>query len=371
MIIKWIAMMVSKLKKFLVNIVRLGLNFLNIISAYRLKNYNTSIESVQKFNDHNASNKYAIFIYYEPDGGVSKSALNILASLKLASVNSIVVCNHNLSEKQINCLGKYAHKVIIRRNQGADFGGYKDAVDYLNREGVMVERLGFLNDSVYYFSRGIDEFVENLFNFNGVSAAFENWQKPHKYHLQSFAICVNETVFNSPSFSNFWKNYRPVNSRIHAIENGEKLLTESIVKSSPKINIIYNIQHLIDRFDEFDLDVFDLKSAFPTALTHFISNDLEIEKNHRNGKTKTDVINAISAYSPIHTGARFFIHLGCPLLKKDMVYRMGFSAWKVENICSGAFDDAEVNEFMSIIRKKGNAYSLSFFKRILFSAGVI
>lgn len=363
--------MLHRVKKFTIAIVRIPHTLLNVLRSIQLMSYDTSIQKIINANNRDSSNKYAIFVYYEPNGGVSKSAINILNALQLASVNSIVVCNHELSEEQVSHLKKYAHKIIVRKNQGADFGGYKDAVDYLIREGVKVERLGFLNDSVYYFSKGVDKFVEDLFDREGVSTAFENWQVPHKYHLQSFAICVNSKIFKSSSFSNFWKNYRPVSSRVYAIEKGEKALTESILKSSPEINVIYSIQKVIDNFENFEISRFDLNASFPTALKGIVNHSFMHDTKDNKEISKMNIINAISAYSPIHTGARFFIHLGCPFLKKDMVYRMGFSAWEVENICLNAFDDSEVNEFMSIIRKKGNAYSLPIFKRALFAIGII
>jgi hypothetical protein len=376
------------MKKILAKIFLMFLKYavvlVNQYHAYRLKDYSTAITDVRDCMPASGQNRYAIFVYYEPDGRFSKSAQNILSELRKQSVDVLLMCNHQLSREQDEAISQLVHKVVTRENQGFDFGAYKDGVRYLKESKIQIEKLLFLNDSIYYFSTGLDVFVEGLLQSEDAIAAFENWEVPHSYHLQSFALSVNGQVFSSEKFTSFWRDYRPVSNRLHAIERGEKQLSKAILSTAGSVQVLYEIKDILDDFDSIRPDGVDRFLSLPlinrkTAVSKSESaqkgNFSAMILNTDEGEdfTKFIVANSIGIgpFSPIHSGAYYFAKLKCPVAKKDLVYRAAFDFWEVSEIFRDVFSNDEVDEFLSILRKKGTLYSLSFPKRMLANIGAL
>lgn len=356
----------------------------NGYDAYRLKGYTTAVTDVRDCMPASGQNCYAIFVYYEPDGRFSKSARNILSALQKQSVDTLLMCNHPLSSEQDEAISQLTHKVITRENQGFDFGGYKDGVHYLKENDIPVDKLLVLNDSVYYFSTGLDAFVEGLLQSQDAIAAFENWEVPHAYHLQSFALSVSGKIFLSFQFTSFWSNYRPVSNRLHAIENGEKQLSKAILSAAGSVQVLYSTENVIEDFETI------LPKGFERffSLPHINRGKILFRAlNEQKGKPNATVVNteddedlekylvaksiSVAPFSPIHSGAYYFAKLKCPIVKKDLVYRAVFDFWEVAAIFNGVFSHDEVQELLSMLRKKGTLYSLSKRQRMMAHVGAL
>ncbi len=357
----------------------------NQYDAHRLKGYTTAVMDIRDCMPASGQNRYAIFVYYEPDGRFSKSVGNILNALQKQSVDTLLMCNHPLSSEQDEAISQLTHKVITRENQGFDFGAYKDGVHYLKENAIPVDKLLVLNDSVYYFSTGLDSFVGGLLQSEDAIAAFENWEVPHAYHLQSFALSVSGKVFSSYKFTSFWNNYRPVSNRLHAIENGEKQLSKAILSTAGSLRVLYSIEDILEGFEAISPKGFERYFSLPHISRGKIQiktlreqrgeenkKDLKSEKDNRD-LTKYLVAKSISVdpISPIHSGAYYFAKAGCPIVKKDLVYRAVFDFWEAAAIFNGVFSHDEVQELLFMLRKKGTLYSLSKRQRMMASVGAL
>ena len=78
-------------------------------------------------------------------------------------------------------------------------------------------------------------------------APFENWGDSAGNHFQSFAVTVSNKVFFSSSFQMLWSQYLPGSSRLHAIEEGEKKLSNAIMKSADDSKVLYTCAKLATR----------------------------------------------------------------------------------------------------------------------------
>lgn len=341
-----------------------------------LRNYNSDIRETFEGKSRSESGSYCIFVYYETNGRVSTSVRNILSALKRRNVNTIVVTNVALSEEQKVFLLECSHTIILRGNQGFDFGAYKDCINHLQKDAPDLTRIILLNDSVYYFSSGIDDFVNGLLGQEDSIAAFENWDPIHAYHLQSFALSVSSEVFKHPAFVSFWKKYSPINNRLHAIESGEKKLSGACLKASTSTKIVFATEDAVKASEKgaSELEPFEF----------FISSPIDIRKDKSfvfsrdalNGRQKatTEELNSLRFLanvdgiyrgSPIHSGMMFFVwYAGCPMVKKDIVYREQFRFWEVEYILRKRFDSHEVDEFLTMVRKKGTLKNLDFLQQV-------
>lgn len=336
-----------------------------------LKDYAHDINEVTRFRDAD-SGPFCLFVHYEPDGRVSASVARVLEALQARGVNTILLSNLKVAEAQRDFFSATCHSLVERGNRGYDFGAYKDGVFHMKDKGYAPSRLLFLNDSVFYSSKGLDHFLDALLGEEDAVGAFENWGEG--YHLQSFALSVSSLVFESSAFAGFWRDYLPIGNRIHAIENGEKRLSDAILSASRSSRVIYTAKRLFQALAEDG----NAGSVQPVHLPimwrkEFIADSAEIadddpQANEKRARLITDLVNVTS---PIHSGAYLFPrYLECPLFKKDLVYRERFKFWELESWMHDLLSDAECAEFLTMIRRRGDAKRLNPMERRRYNIGV-
>lgn len=321
----------------------------------RLAGYTSGVKQVEQVSPLPSSN-YCIFVYYEPDGAVSGSVRRVLHELRRQNVNVLLCVNFELSDVQNKAFSGLVHSILHRNNQGFDFGSYKDGVNFLRESGFEVDRLIFLNDSVYYISSGLREMISGLLREDDVVGLFENWGEG--YHIQSFGVSVSGYVYKSRSFVDFWNEYSPINNRIFAIEFGEKRFCRAILSVARSSEVLYTASKLRSHFvrDE-GASVFDNLRKFAHPWRGAIAN---LDKGASREFVADKVVEFINATSPVHAGAYFFPrHLKCPLFKKDLVYRGRFSFWEIENWIGEVAEGPEASELLTVLRKKGDSTGLS------------
>ena len=93
--------------------------------------------------------KVAVFLIYQPKG-LRPSCLLTCRHLVEKGYSPLVMSNTPLGEADLRALQGVAWKVVIRPNYGYDFGGYRDAILWLQDQDIVPDRLMILNDSVWF-----------------------------------------------------------------------------------------------------------------------------------------------------------------------------------------------------------------------------
>lgn len=319
------------------------------------------IETVSK----KSGGSFAIFVFYEPGKAVSGSVQRIIKALSKADVNTILMSNHPLSEEQASFFRDHCHTLIRRGNQGFDFGCYKDGIKYIREQNLDPDRLMILNDSVFYSSPGLNGFVNALNGEEDVIAAYENWGED--YHLQSFSISVSGDVFKSDPFQKFWMSYIPSNNRVLAIELGEKQLSYAILDAAKTTKIIYSVDQLYRILNE--IGGFE-ESTLNATVAHPWRSSLAASTISPQQRT-VEVCGLVAATSTIHSGAYFFPkYMGSPIFKKDLVYRGRYQLWEVAAWLQEIVSEDEREEFVNLLRQKGDSTRLSSWNRYKFRHGL-
>lgn len=334
---------------------------------YRLRNYTDAIVSVTDGERRNGAGRYAIFIVFPSGQTIDSSTMRAMESLARAEVDVLVVSNIALSEQAMAQLRPVAWRIMHRRNVGFDFGGYKDGVAYLTRECPDLRRLVIVNDSVFYSSVGLDEHFAAMLGEQDVIGAFENWGEGH--HVQSFALGISDHVFHSASFQGFWKAYVPVNNRIHAIESGEKALSTAALRAARHSRVVYGIADLLPllRDDASDEQYEDF--IIPVQWRAIL---LSLGKGRFHARDRYRVlIDIVNVTSPIHSGAYLFPkYMKCPIYKKDLVYRQRFQFWELALLFKDLMPEQEYDDFMLLLRQKGDHKRLTGKQFRLYEIGV-
>ncbi|MBB2204101.1 rhamnan synthesis F family protein [Gluconacetobacter takamatsuzukensis] len=330
----------------------------------RLKSYTTNIKDIVDAAPLE-SDVYCIFVYYEQREDVSASVKRVILELRENNINTILVCNHEMTPEQKDFFQNNCATIVFRGNQGFDFGAYKDAIQSLRKP---VSRLIIMNDSVFFSPAGLKQMIRRLLGPEDVIAAYENWSGSEHHHLQSFCLSVSGHVFNSRSFRQFWKDYIPINNRIYAIEYGEKKLSQAMLNAARDTHVIYSVSALYKELLNTHLPIREKPFQLPRPWRDLI---FEIDEKEPYESVATKAVELINVTSPIHAGAYYFpAALGSPLFKKDLVYRHRFDFWEVETWISDLMSTDDADEYLTILRKRGDENKLSRLDRIKYDLGI-
>ncbi|MCB4918490.1 rhamnan synthesis F family protein [Brucella intermedia] len=350
--------------------VKLAYHDTKVASAYLRSNSlrKLSILCAHTGAQNHESGAYAIFLIWQPQQ-FPWYIENALDALNAAAINPIIVVNHDLGEERLAYLKARSHLVIIRDNTGLDIGGYRDATLYLTRTiKNNLSRVIYMNDSVYYFRENLENVFERLSSSSAdICGTFENWE--HNYHIQSFCFSVSGHLFLSGAFQQFWQNYIPVNSRLWAIQQGEIGLSKIMVPLSERIEIIYRPNDLIAPLSAIGNDhLGDLNNLLPRKIRFTASDLKKIPMQH----IPQAFANKVSLRSQVHTGAFLYRKfLGCPIMKRDLVYRLQFSIDEIEKRLQESGDEGHLRDIVAEMERKGTPEHLSLVKQVRVAVGIL
>lgn len=139
---------------------------------------------------------------------------------------------------------------IERPNFGRDFGSYKTGFLHLFARGWddTCPRLLMVNDSVYYASRGLDQFLADLMTSDvEVLGATENYEI--EYHLGSFTVAMAQSVLKAERFRRYWRRYRLTDVRPIVIKRGEMKLSKTLkrcVSTATQFRALYSSDRFLN-----------------------------------------------------------------------------------------------------------------------------
>jgi len=371
-----------------------------------VKNFISTVFSEEVLSDkiieNSIGDKFCVLLLYQKYD-IQSNILNLLRVLKEKNINVLIVSNLKINKDNARLLEPYSYRIIERKNYGRDFGGYRCGILKVLNDNKP-KRLIILNDSIFYQTRGLDNFVAEMSENidKEFIAATENFEFDH--HGGSFALSFGKNLINDKRFVSYWRNYRNSEFRPKVIKKGELGLSSLIInKIGIKPYIIYNIKSLqismkSATFNEINTSVKSMPSSFYTnpnrelyvenllnnKISKFIfiensfnsqnedSNDSfiknEIMKNEGLDNksildlisldTKNAMIEKITGFgfkgSQIHLlGYVFSQYLRCPIVKNDLVVRLVYRP--EELLCfKNMMTDSEYEEFMFIQVSRGN-----------------
>lgn len=313
-----------------------------------------------------ANGRWAIFLIWQPQRTpwYVQNALDVLAQNQ---VNVLLVVNHGLSADRRRELKSQSAKIMIRDNAGLDIGGYQDATLYLTRR-IEAKRILYLNDSIYFFKDGLAPLIQSLISSKAdVCSAFENWEI--HYHFQSFCFSIASRILHHPDFVKFWENYLPVNSRRWAINKGEVAISRILLPIASSVEVLYTpsiVRNLLGKLPKSDLINIDRYLPRPIRIGPDSARRLPAPS------LAAEISDRIAVGSQVHTGGFIFRHLmACPILKRDLVYRLQFTIDDVHHLLQVSNDEGHTHEILDDIRRKGVGTQLRSWKRLQFDAGII
>lgn len=334
---------------------------------------------------------FCIFHLY-PRHHLPKSVIRALTVLERLGANLIIISNGAIPEGDMPFVESVAHTIIIRRNIGRDFGGYRTGVLHV-LEKYQPSRLLVVNDSVYFLEHGLEPFFRALCAPHEYVGAAENHE--FGYHVGSYALGFGPKVFNSPHFKAFWQNYELSELRPKVIRTGEIGLNRVVIgKIGATPHVVYSPRRLGDALaklptTELIATASRMPAAFPErdALRKLqVATSQWFDPSAPQSRTgaamrsidgaaalaetsQTAMLKLVSASyrqqlerslmdfvfrgSQIHWGALPFVrHLDCPIIKADLVLRGIYGVGELSGFAD-SMSVEEYEEFFAMCTRRG------------------
>ncbi len=332
------------------------------------------IRSVRDGRNEKPGGKFFVLVLYCTDK-LPAFTRTIIDAVARSQFNLVVVSNAHLTDDLAEELRGKSRLLIERNNVGRDFGGYKDGIAIVLRR-FDVERLVIANDSLFYLNEGLDELLAKLdgpHDLIGVSEVYD-----HHYHVASFLMSFRRRVVESAAFRDFWRRYKPLDSRRWAIFRGEGDLSAQLLRGGFRPHILYRAVHLRPHLANEDavlpllpLQVRDWLAgrgeARSTTLLHKIGVALKWLRGTPQRKLAGAdlVIDEIMGRNQMHAGGLMFRKfMGLPLIKRDVYYR---GVYSLDDLAVAVADQPPAlrEEIMADLRRRGNSEPLGPFGRLL------
>jgi Rhamnan synthesis protein F len=233
------------------------------------------------------SRKVAIFLIYQPEG-IAASTLSTCRYLIQNDYSPLVVINGNVRSQDVENLKYLSWKIIRRENFGYDFGGYQDAIWFLENSMQSVEALVILNDSIWLpivtDSTILKDMESKSSAFTGAlqlegSRKDQAASKAKAPFFGSFFLHLKPTAYRHHCFVDFWHDYQATSNKYVTIRRGERRFSRSLMDAGISHAYLFNR----DLFDSWIAQLSNLELA--TVLTDLVTLDNDLD-NAKQALTK-------------------------------------------------------------------------------------
>lgn len=271
--------------------------------------------------------KVAIYLIYQPRG-ILDSTIETCAHLVTKGYAVLLVSNAPVTEIDKQRLLPYVWRIAERSNYGYDFGGYRDGIRILTDAKIDLDSLIMLNDSIWWPLFDNDYIIDDLessgCDFGGIILNHAKQGNRIVPVIESFFFLMNQKVFNSPQFLNFWKNYKLINSKHHAVHRGERKFTGEISTGGFSIFGIVSKNRILEKIDEWDAEKIaktlkyaiygDLRNQDNPKLEHLNNLDINLSAEDALNELKK-IIDHRNFHTPISTS--LIENFGATIMKKS------------------------------------------------------
>ncbi len=260
------------------------------------------------------SPKIVLFMHFDKYGRVRQQILNYVREFHATGRSVVFVTNSGfLTAPAIAALEKLCVGVIIRNNQGYDFGAWCDAVEHLQLPRADTQEVIFANDSVFGPLAPIAPVLARIdYEKADIWGLTESWQ--YRYHLQSFFFAFGPAALRAPVFKTFWDSIRPVPAKVYVVRNYEIGITQTMIKAGLRCAALWPYQDLIKRVDDASFETLILDSETDVGKA-----DPILRNRRLHALRLRDAVARRIALNPTADLWRQLLQSGFPFLKRELL----------------------------------------------------
>lgn len=183
------------------------------------------------------------FAHYDQDGIIDDYVVHYIRELKKVCNDIIFASVSNISTEEQKKLDGLVKTFINRKNEGYDFGSWRDGIKSIGFENLsQYTEIVLANDSCYGPVYDIEKMFAKMDQTNDLDA----WSITISYqatkHMQSYFLVLRKNVFQQQFFIDFFKNIGHRNHKIDYITEFEVGLSKLIIKNQCKIEAYCKIR---------------------------------------------------------------------------------------------------------------------------------
>ena len=180
--------------------------------------------------------RYAICVYYDPDGELRPFMEYFLLSLKEFCFGILLVINGKITVKSKIKLSNLGVDILERENKGYDFQAYKEGYFHLKNSHLLtMDELIFCNSSCYGPITSLGKVFKIMDEKNVDFWGLTQWHSlPWPDHIQSYFLVFRKSIYRSLDFEKYWECLPDLHNRKEAIEKCEVLLTSYFAQKGYK-----------------------------------------------------------------------------------------------------------------------------------------
>mgnify|MGYP006280404511 CR=1 FL=1 len=192
-------------------------------------------------------------------------------------------------DKTLELLRRYCSKIIIRENEGYDFGSWKTGLDFLGQRLALCKEVILTNDSFFGPFHSFGSLFKSLEKSNADMVALTD-NLLFKPHLQSAFISYRSAALHHDVFISFWENLVTWPTKREIVRNCEVELSWSLKNAGLSSQSLYsynangNILH------------FEWKSLVTKRLFPFVK--VSLLRDNPTGQSIEDWDKVLLKYNP-------------------------------------------------------------------------
>lgn len=188
--------------------------------------------------------KIVLFLHFDSGGRVREAIHDYVGQLAASGRSVVFITNSGRLDPVAEArLASLCACVVIRRNIGYDFGGWRDVIEHFDLPRPGTEEIIIVNDSVFGPIRPLETTLLRLDYENAdIWGLTESWQQ--RYHLQSYFVAFGPRAIRAPAFRKFWASVIPAPAKSYVIGRYEVGMTQSLVKAGLRLNVLWPYETL-------------------------------------------------------------------------------------------------------------------------------
>ena len=193
--------------------------------------------------------RLCVFSHFDRDNRIDDYVVYYLEQLHNLGCETVLVSTSgSLEGTGVDKVRPYCRRIIVRENRGYDFGSWKvglqDAGNLSSYDGLILA-----NDSVYGPIRDLQEVFHDMDAYGyaawGITDSLEI-----RYHLQSYFLVFDKSVWNSSAFTEFWRDLPYYRFKWSIISNCEVGFSQRLLRAGFRLGAFCEYRRLRDRHPE-------------------------------------------------------------------------------------------------------------------------
>lgn len=283
--------------------------------------------------------RLVLLSHYHADGVLQKLLQNKIDTLLSSGWKILLLTTGIRNDALLFCKSR-GIAVMIRKNEGRDFGAYQDAIIWLLRNDFYpyLSQLLLLNDSCILIANSENSTWNKYIVSRAGAGCIEGFTDSYQvsYHLQSYCLKVSSDILQSNWWLNFWRDLQAWGNARQIIINGEIALSRHALLN----NVTLRAMHECHRVRA------NIRSS---SYREKLSNRFQISDNVADlvwNNLLLQATSSITAINPTHHLAIPLLIDGFPLVKRDLIESNSFNCIDPLFLIGHSFSAEELSEFL-------------------------